>query len=257
MNNVVDPSTFNISWAEPGMNQLKIRLLLADDHPAVLHGIQAELTVSNSITVIGTVRNSSELISALDDMQCDVLVSDYAMPGGSYRDGIALFSLLRKRYPELKIVVLTMLENSMVLNSLIDLGCHCIVSKRDDMGYLTLAVYAAYTNGRYLSPSMKRIAAAIDRGVPGRKPNGALSKRELEIVRFYVSGLKVDEIAQRLQRSKKTISAQKSSAMHKLGILRDADLVRYGMEVGLVAVAESADVAEEPIVEDTDGLAPA
>lgn len=218
----------------------------------VLQGIQADLTISNSITVIGTVRNSSELIPALDDMQCDVLVSDYAMPEGSYRDGIALFSLLRKRYPDLKIVVLTMLKNSMVLNSLIDVGGHCIVSKRDDMSSLTLAIYAAYTNGRYLSPSMKKIAATIDRGVPGKKTNGALSKRELEIVRFYVSGLKVDEIAQRLQRSKKTISSKKSSAMHKLGILRDADLVRYGLEVGLVAVAESADVADETIVEGTE-----
>jgi len=64
-----------------------------------------------------------------------------------------------------------------------------------------------------------------------------LSKRELEVVRMFVSGLTVTEIAERLHRSKKTISTQKGSAMAKLGILRDMDLVRYGMETGLMSTS--------------------
>ncbi|MCY1244702.1 Transcriptional regulatory protein RcsB [compost metagenome] len=101
------------------------------------------------------------------------------------------------------------------------------------MSHLLPAVHAAYASGRYLSPSMAEIAARTAPHRPDAHAHAALSKRELEVVRMFVSGLTVTEIATLLHRSKKTISTQKGSAMTKLGILRDMDLVRYGMEMGL------------------------
>jgi two-component system capsular synthesis response regulator RcsB len=82
---------------------------------------------------------------------------------------------------------------------------------------------------------MATIAASIKPGVRGSVAGSPLTKRELEVVRFFVSGMSVTEIAMLLHRSKKTISTQKSAAMIKLGVERDADLVRYGIESGLVS----------------------
>ncbi|MCW3477994.1 LuxR C-terminal-related transcriptional regulator [Neisseriaceae bacterium JH1-16] len=62
----------------------------------------------------------------------------------------------------------------------------------------------------------------------------ALSRREIEVVRLFVSGLTINEIAARLHLSKQTVSAQKVSAMKKLGLQREADLYRYAIEVGLL-----------------------
>ena len=67
-----------------------------------------------------------------------------------------------------------------------------------------------------------------------------LTKREFESVRLYVSGLTVNEIAGRLHRSKQTISSQKTSAMKKLGIVREADLFKYAMETGLLTSSAAA-----------------
>lgn len=216
------------------MNSFTIRVVLADDHPVILEGVRHRLEKSRTISVIDAAKNSTGIIATLDKLPCDVLMSDYVMPGGDYGDGLALFSLINQRYPNLKIVVLTMQENPAVVRRLMEMGVHCILSKSDSADHLMPAVHTAYSNGRYLSPRMATIAASIKPGVRGSAAGSPLTKRELEVVRFFVSGMLVTEIATLLHRSKKTISAQKTSAMVKLGIARDADLVRYGMESGLV-----------------------
>ncbi|MCF1369923.1 response regulator transcription factor [Burkholderia cenocepacia] len=207
-----------------------IRIVIADDHPAVVIGARYELSATNTVAVVATAHNSTELMDALSNHPCDVLVSDYAMPGTEYGDGLAMFTTLLKRFPGLKIVVMTMMENAVALRALIDIGIACIVSKSDMPNHLTMAIHAAYTNGRYLSPSMDRILR--NTGSVGKAP--ALSVREVEVIRLFASGLSVNEIAEKLNRSKKTISTQKSSAMQKLGIERDVDLVRYAIACGLV-----------------------
>ncbi|ARF87021.1 response regulator transcription factor [Burkholderia cenocepacia] len=208
-----------------------IRIVIADDHPAVVIGARYELSATNTFAVVATAHNSTELMDALSNHPCDVLVSDYAMPGTEYGDGLAMFTTLLKRFPGLKIVVMTMMENAVALRALIDIGIACIVSKSDMPNHLTMAIHAAYTNGRYLSPSIDRILRNTG-SVGGKAP--ALSVREVEVIRLFASGLSVNEIAEKLNRSKKTISTQKSSAMQKLGIERDVDLVRYAIACGLV-----------------------
>ncbi|KVO29208.1 LuxR family transcriptional regulator [Burkholderia ubonensis] len=211
-----------------------IRVAVADDHPVILFGVKCELSSRQSISVDGLARNSTELIDLLNRSRFDVLVCDYAMPGGDYGDGIALLSLIQQRYPHLKITVLTMMQHPMILSALVQAGVNCIVSKSDLTTHLSLAVHAAYANGLYMSPTIEKILRTLDptRRTPSGKP--MLTSRELEVVRLFVSGLSINEIAARLNRSKKTISTQKSTAMLKLNIDRELDLVRYGIETGLV-----------------------
>ena len=182
----------------------------------------------------GTAGNSTELMRILDRGCCDVLVSDYSMPGNEHGDGIALFSFLQRRYPSVKLVVLTMLDNPAVLGALQKQGIGCIVSKSDALSHLIPAIHAAATGGTYYSPSVQNSLRMrdMDRASHALQP---LSKRELEVVRLYASGLTVNEIAERVNRSKKTISTHKARAMQKLGIERDVDLLRYAMEHGMVA----------------------
>ncbi|MCD9085430.1 response regulator transcription factor [Stenotrophomonas sp. SY1] len=190
------------------------------------------LSTGGTVSVVGSVRDSGELLELLARGASDVLVCDYSMPGGRYGDGLPLFKLIKQRYPAVRIVVLTMLENPGVVHSLLKLGISCILSKSDSMSHLLPAVHVAFADGRYLSPTIAGIVSTLSAGGPELI---ALTARELEVVRLYVSGLTVNEIAERLSRSKKTISTQKGAAMLKLGIRRDVDLLRYGIESGLVA----------------------
>lgn len=227
------------------MNGLEIRVVVADDHPGMLAGVRHELAQMSGIRLLATAADSTELMRLLVTTPCDVVVSDYAMPAGEHGDGIALFGLLRRRYPDLQLVVLTMLDNPAVLHTLVSSGVTCIVSKSDAVAHLGPAIHAAHRKGKYYSPTVDTVIRSIDWSVRSRNAEGVLSRREAEVVRLYASGLTVNEIAERLHRSKKTISSQKAKAMEKLSIERDVDLLRYAMENGLVG--SSAPVVVSPV----------
>ncbi|MFT4066136.1 response regulator [Paraburkholderia sp.] len=81
------------------MNSVKIRIVLADDQPVLLPGVKHELSVLPMLEIMGTAANSGELIRLLNTVECDVVVTDYAMPGGEYGDGMTLLSYLRRTWP--------------------------------------------------------------------------------------------------------------------------------------------------------------
>lgn len=220
------------------MKHASIRVAIADDHPALLIGIAHELSGTSAITVVGSAANSTELIAILDAHACDVLVTDYAMPGGEYGDGMALLSFVKRRFPQIQIVLFTMIENPGVFRALLAQDIHCILSKADAASHIVHAVRAAYSKGRYFSPTVDELIKQVESAQP--RDVKALTRREAEIVRLYVSGLTVNQIAARMNRSKQTVSAQKRSAMRKLGIDREADLFKYALENGLVSFSNPA-----------------
>jgi len=217
---------------------MKIHVLLADDHPALLAGIKHELDCIPSIAIQGVARDSGQLVELLNSAPCDVLVTDYAMPGGAHGDGIMFISYLRRHFPDVKIVVFTTLDNPAIVQELSKLGVHSVLSKAHETSQLISAIHAVYAGARYF-PS-----EGIGASAASTKPRSAgpdLTKRELEVVRLYVSGMSVNEIAAHLSRSKQTISSQKASAMRKLGIEREADLFRFAFETGITVTSDAGD----------------
>jgi len=208
------------------MDEFFVRVMVADDHPSSALGMSQALAGSSTIKLLGTVSNSTDLVAMLDEQQSDVLVVDYVMPGGKYGDGLSLLSFLQRRYPALRLVTITMIDNPSVLLAIQKQGVGCILSKSDAISHLVGAVHAAFVGANYLSPFVKKLLAECQPSAGIR----TLTAREIEVVRLYGAGLTVGEIAIQLHRSKQTISSQKSSAMKKLGIVRDADLIRYASE---------------------------
>ncbi len=216
------------------MQPYKIRVIVADDHPAIIEGIKQAITIS-TIEVTASARNSTRIIQLLDKGVVDVLVTDYAMPGGEFGDGLPLFEFIMRRYPDIKIVVMTMMDNPGVLRTLIALGVRCIISKSDDASHLIPAIHIASSSGQYYSPTVNAIVQTLDKFSGCEKRYIHLSKREAEVIRLYVSGMTINNIAMQLHRSKQTVSSQKNSAMKKLGVGCDADLFKYALEVGFVS----------------------
>jgi two-component system, NarL family, captular synthesis response regulator RcsB len=218
------------------VNGRPVRVAIADDHPLLLSGLSHELEKHSGIKVIGAAENSTALVALLNKHSVDVVISDYTMPGGSHGDGMALFGFLKRRFPGIRLITLTMMSNPAVLRSLMAQDVPCILSKADSLVYVTGALYAALANRRYYSPSIEAIVKmyGIDNDASTSSIKN-LTTRELEVIRLFVSGLTVSEIAERLHRSKQTISTQKMSAMRKLGIRRDADLIMYGVNANLTS----------------------
>ncbi|AOV00882.1 MULTISPECIES: response regulator transcription factor [Delftia] len=214
------------------MKNFVLRILIADDHPAVLAGIESVLEEKNEIEIVGRAKNSTEIINFLRQNECDVLVTDYSMPGGTYGDGLVMLNVIRRRFPGVKIVMLTMIENIGIIKSLANQGIYRIVHKTDSLGSLVPAIYAAYTDGQFISPSASKLLGGEWLGAV--RTSIELSKREEEVLLLFISGMTVSEIAKKLYRSIKTVSTHKVAVMNKLGIRKDIDLIRYGIEMGWI-----------------------
>lgn len=202
----------------------RTRVVVADDHPVFLLGVRYALEGFDDIALVAQARQSTELVEALRRAPADVVVTDLSMPGGRYGDGLAMIGYLRRHFPVLKIVVLTMLGNGALIQRLFEVGIEAVVGKCDDLSHVGLAVRHAMGGARYIGPSLR---AAMDARAQ------VLSPREMEVVRLFASGLSVSEIGVRLNRSIKTISSQKGSALRKLGLTRDIELIDYAHVNGL------------------------
>lgn len=210
-----------------------IKVLIADDHPVVVQGICRELDDQAKFAVVGTATSSTELLRLLETRPCDVLVTDYSMPGGQIADGLQMLQLVRRRYPSVRIVVITMLENPGLLRSILKAGVLAILSKSDHLNNLAPAVQAAFASSGYLPSSVQTLLSSTNADIALPEPK--LSKRELEVLRQCAVGVPLAEIARQTNRSSKTISAQKSMAMRKLGLTSDYELYQYAVTHGMLA----------------------
>jgi two-component system capsular synthesis response regulator RcsB len=195
-------------------------------------GVAHALSGTNTIEVVATAHDSSEVMEQLDRVPCDILITDYSMPGGKYGDGIGFLTLVRRRFPDLAIIVFTMVDNPAIAYEMSRLGVRSVVSKSGEINSLVSAIHAVYVGALYF-PTLDA-ARRQSPGAANAPERPALSKREAEVVRMFVSGLSVGEISKQLHRSKQTVSTQKTSAMRKLGLEREADLFRFAYETGIM-----------------------
>ena len=216
---------------------MKINLIIADDHPTLIAGIKHELSSIHTLEIVGTASNSTEIVELLAKEHCDILITDYVMPGGEYGDGMTMLSFLRRHYPNLRIIVFTTIDSQIMLTELVKLGVHSVLNKVEHISHLTFAIHAVHAGATYFSP--KHCLSGNSADHLQTRTTRRLSRREAEVIRLYVSGLSINEIASQFNRSKQTISSQKTSAMRKLGIKRDVELIRFAHEMGLVITSHS------------------
>ncbi|WP_176042533.1 response regulator transcription factor [Burkholderia stabilis] len=198
------------------------KIVIADDHPIIVAGLQQIISKSTRYTVAGVANNGRDLLTWLKQGACDILILDYSMPKSTDPDGYLLVELIRRNYPRIKILLLTMLDSPMLLRRLDGLQVEGLVSKSDAFADIGTALDAVSADKIYRSPTMRKLLSG------GHWPSDAdsrdLSARELEVLRLLSDGLSVTEIAEKLSKSIKTISTQKMSAMRKLGVSTDLDL---------------------------------
>lgn len=190
--------------------------------------------------VVGEAGDADELLALLGRVRCDIAITDYAMPGSRYGDGIVMLEFLMRRHPDLRVMVLTMLETRALMSNILRAGVKVIVSKSDEPQHILEGVQAALNNRIYLSPQLDaKLIRRIEAPEPDENdPIRLLGKRELEVLRIYVTGKTVSEIAVQLNRSVKTISAQKQAAMRKLKLDTEAALFDFAVRHGLLGHSE-------------------
>lgn len=216
---------------------MTLRILLADDHPVITAAIQARVQSQTGWEVCGEVGSATELMLQADVLRPDVVVTDFHMPGPAELDGVRLITALRRRYPTMAIVVLTMITNPLVLRTILDVRVQGLLLKDSQLAEIVSAIARAQRGYTYIGKSALRALAPTELRTTmpiGRDGAQRLSAREMEVLRLYLTGRTVTEIAATLCRSVKTISRQKNCAMHKLGVSNDRELYECAALQGMV-----------------------
>ncbi|PAA14159.1 response regulator [Pseudomonas fragi] len=214
------------------MPQMKV--LLADDHPIVLMGVREIIERDPRFKVVGEAMSSSELVDKISQLNPDVIITDYNMPGDEqYGDGTRLVEYLRRHFPGPRVLILTVISNPQVLSWLYELGISGVISKSAGLEQILVALDAFYREGHYQQGTPD--------GAPGDDADGIsqmlsqLTVKEFEVLRLFATGVSVGEVAQSLNRSIKTISTLKISAMRKLNVDNDQALLILCVKANLFA----------------------
>lgn len=214
---------------------LKNRVVIADEHMIIRRGVMSMITGMSSTTsynisgsefiVSGDVSSAPELLKLIAHTQIDILFMGYSLaiqPGTdplSSMDGIMLIKWLNRKYPDLKIVVLSPFKNSQIIRMALEAGAKGYIS-RDTCEKTLNRTLTAVANGEvYIERQLMKSLFSQDKN---NEPE--LSPRETDVLRMLCKGLSLSEIAKMMHLSNKTVSAHKLRAMSKLGVNNDCQL---------------------------------
>lgn len=210
----------------------KIKVVIADDHPIVLLGVREVIQRDARFEVVGEATSSSQLIDRLQSEKPDVVITDFHMPGDStFGDGLKLIEYLTRRFVDTQILVLTMMSNNLIVSRLHELGVMGVIQKNHLHEEIENALNALALRRNYQSPVQDAISVIHNQQQINER-FASLSLREMEVLRLFVAGHSVTDIARMVNRSSKTVSAQKVSAMRKLEVSTDQALVTYCVNAG-------------------------
>ncbi|MGX5836073.1 response regulator [Aeromonas piscicola] len=211
---------------------MSFKIILADDHPLILTGIRSLIAHNQpGCEVVAEAHQVSELLNTLQQHSCDLLITDFSMPGDERSDGLTMIQQLKRDYPTLPILVLTQIHNAGILQSLLQLGVSGVLLKKAVISELSDAIRQILSGHSYIGSSVKTLLA--EAGLAHQTGLVQLTPKESEVVRLLAGGMSVTQVAEYLHRSVKTISTQKKSAMLRLGLQSDSALFHYAKEQGL------------------------
>ena len=201
-----------------------IKVIIVDDHEIVRKGLIQIMAEVPDIEVRGEAGDANEALAQIRAGHCDVAVIDLTMPGKS---GLDLLQELRREYPRMPVLVLSMHSEDEYAVRVIKAGASGFLTKRSAPKELIGAVRKVYQGGRYIStPVAEALASSIQAGGEGA-PHEKLSDREFQVMMMIAAGRSLREIADELALSEKTIGTYRTRVLEKMGMKKNVELVRY------------------------------
>ncbi len=206
-------------------------MLLVDDQSIILDGIESILAADGAFTVIGRAGNGKEAVERARDLDPDVVLMDINMPG---MDGVAATKKLLKVNARSKVLVLSMHGHKEFVLEVLDSGASGYLLKTSHKAELIQALKAVASGKKHVAAELRLLLEAADRFKDRRGADtyGALTKREVQIVKLIVRERTSQEIADALFISVPTVETHRRNIMHKLDVRNTAGLVKYAMQRG-------------------------
>lgn len=209
----------------------KTRVLLADDHAVVAHGLRELL--KDAFELVGVVHDGRALLDAAEKLHPDVIATDISMP---LLNGLDAIRQIRSRMPEIRFVVLTMHADAPTAVSAFRAGARGYVLKVSPEEDLIEAIQQVARGHAYVSPLVARdvIDVLLEAAAPERNREAQLTARQREVLQLIAEGRTMKEVASILGISPRTAESHKYEIMQALGASSTADLIKYAVHAGLV-----------------------
>lgn len=215
----------------------RYKIILVDDHTLFRNGLKGLLNRYPECEVVGEASDGMEFLELLEKTPCDIVLLDIDMPR---MNGIEAVQRALARYPELKVVTLSMHGDEEYYFRMVEAGVKGFLLKNSEIDEVRAAVTAAGSGGSYFSQELLRsLVGSLKSSTPGQtadQDTETLSERETEVLLGICKGLSNQEIADELFISKRTVDKHRANILDKTGCRNTANLVVYAIKNSLVKI---------------------
>jgi DNA-binding NarL/FixJ family response regulator len=208
--------------------ETKRRIFLIDDHPVLRDGLRRLLEAESDMEICGEAENAKKALEKMEAASPELAIVDISLPGPS---GIELIKTLKARFPELRMLVLSMHDEALYAERALGAGAKGYVMKQAPTESLLAAVRRVLKNEIYLSETVS--SQLLGTFVAQKQSPGPLLKklsdREFEIVRLIGKGFTTGEVSRQLGISSKTVQSHRGNIRRKLNLLSGSELVRFAL----------------------------
>lgn len=213
----------------------KKRVLLVDDHQLIIDGLRGFIENSDDFQVVGEANTGMEAIRLAEVLDPDVILMDIEMPEMS---GIQACEEIKKKSPEVKVIIVSMHNEKQLIKKLIDQGADGYLLKNSKQSEVLEAIQKVLAGKSYFSQDVTM--SLLDKNTTPKPVNSdvinlsQLTEREIEILKLVAEGLTNKEIGEKLVISHRTVDTHRTNLMKKLDISNVAGLIRFAYKNGLI-----------------------
>jgi two-component system invasion response regulator UvrY len=201
-----------------------ISILIVDDINIIRLGTKRLLDDIEDFKVVATAESGEHALTLVEQYHPDVVLMDISMPG---MGGIEATRRLRRSYPDLPVIILSVHDNVPVQNHLLKSGVSCYLNKDCPIDEIVTAIRKAHGGGHYATMHNRS-------GISEKTPIDLLSKREFQVLQMLIDGRTIKHISDNLSLSPKTVSTYRARLLKKLQVTNDAELAKIAIQYGMV-----------------------
>lgn len=205
-----------------------MRIFLTDDHAILLDGLVNLLSKEDSFEVVGTAGTVQEATDQLTRLKVDLLITDYNLPDG---DGLSLVQKVKRKYPTLKVIVLSMHDEAHLVKEILKEGVDGYILKKDSHEELINAVNAVKNGKIYLSNEINKMLMT---GLHATEETKLLTSREREILQLISKEYTNKQIAEELFISERTVETHRKNIFRKTGTNNLVGLIKFAYANNLI-----------------------
>ncbi|MDZ4148958.1 MAG: response regulator transcription factor [Flavobacteriaceae bacterium] len=202
-----------------------IRIVIAEDHQALIDGIALLLMQQEEIKIVGTANDGEKLIEEVKKHKPHLVLTDIRMPK---IDGIAATKIIKKEFPEIKVIAFSMFDQDEAVRQMIEAGASGYLLKNSGLAEVKEAIVKVAAGGLYFDAGVN--CRVPDSKNPHKSDEDSLSQRQLEILKLVGQGLSNIEISEKLFIGRTTVETHRKNMIRKLGLQGTGELMRYALE---------------------------